>query len=394
MLIDGKRALAYTAKITEINNIEGADNIQQGKVNGWPIIIKKGEFNEGDIGVFFEIDSRVPENNPVFEFLAPKKFKIKTMKLNKFGVFSQGLLMPIAFFPELGANPEIHTDVTDTLGIKYAVDEDNERKAAKVNKDKKYQSMAARRAKLFKKPFFRWLMRREWGRKLLFVFFGKKKDNPRGWPTHFPYIHKTDEERVENLPWVLGYERPLIVTEKLDGTSSTYILERKGKNKYEFYVLSRNVRQADENQACYHDHNIYWDMAFKYNIEAKLREYMEKYPLLTYVCVQGESVGSVQGNPLKLKEDDFYVFNFIDSLNGRWASTAAREIVEEMGMQFVPILDNEFMMPTDMEEFKQMATAPSVVNPNVMREGIVLRDPTNDFSFKNVSREYILKHDL
>lgn len=393
MLIDGKRALAYTAKITEINNIEGADNIQQGKVNGWPIIIKKGEFNEGNIGVFFEIDSRVPENNPVFEFLAPKKFKIKTMKLNKFGVFSQGLLMPIALFPEIKTT-EVHTDVTDLLGVKYAVDEDNERKAAKVNKDKKYQSMAARHVKLFKKPFFRWLMRREWGRKLLFVFFGKKKDNPRGWPTHFPFIHKTDEERVENLPWVLGYERPLIVTEKLDGTSSTYILERKGKNKYEFYVLSRNVRQADENQACYHDHNIYWDMAFKYNIETKLREYMEKYPLLTYVCVQGESVGSVQGNPLKLKEDDFYVFNFIDSLNGRWASTAAREIVEEMGMQFVPILDNEFMMPTDMEEFKQMATAPSVVNPNVMREGIVLRDPTNDFSFKNVSREYILKHDL
>lgn len=55
-------------------------------------------------------------------------------------------------------------------------------------------------------------------------------------------------------------------------------------------------------------------------------------------------------------------------------------------------LDTNFMMPTDMEEFKQMATAPSVVNPDVMREGIVLRDPTNDFSFKNVSREYLLKH--
>jgi hypothetical protein len=50
------------------------------------------------------------------------------------------------------------------------------------------------------------------------------------------------------------------------------------------------------------------------------------------------------------------------------------------------------MMPVGMEEFKQMATAPSAVNPNVMREGIVLRDPTNDFSFKNVSREYLMKH--
>lgn len=43
-------------------------------------------------------------------------------------------------------------------------------------------------------------------------------------------------------------------------------------------------------------------------------------------------------------------------------------------------------------EFKQYATAKSVVNPKVLREGIVLRDPTNDFSFKNVSREYLLKH--
>jgi hypothetical protein len=50
------------------------------------------------------------------------------------------------------------------------------------------------------------------------------------------------------------------------------------------------------------------------------------------------------------------------------------------------------MMPNDMEEFKQMATAPSVINPEVMREGIVLRDSATDFSFKNVSREYLLKH--
>jgi hypothetical protein len=252
--------------------------------------------------------------------------------------------------------------------------------------------MAARHAKLFKKPFFRWLMRREWGRKLLFVFFGKKKDNPRGWPTYFEYIHKTDEERCENLPWVLGYERPLIVTEKLDGTSTTFILERKGKNKYEFYVLSRNVRQADEKQECYHDHNIYWDMAFKYDIENVLKDILLNNPELTYVCIQGESVGSVQGNPLKLKEDDFYAFNFIDSEHGRVNSLAGKDLLEIYGIKWVPILDTQFMMPTDMEEFKQMATAPSVVNPNVMREGIVLRDPTNDFSFKNVSREYLMKH--
>ena len=390
MIINNKRALAYTARCGKIEKIEGADNIELMSVLGWKVIVKIGEFHEGDLCVYFEIDSKLPEKE-WSEFMASKKYKVKTMKLGKFKVISQGLALPISAFDVEIPNEE-GVDVTELLGVTYAVEEDNERKAAKVNKDKKYQSMAARNAKLFKKPVFRWLMRREWGRKMLFVIFGKKKDNPRGWPTHFPDIHKTDEERCENLPWVLGYERPLIVTEKLDGTSTTFILERKGRKKFEFYVLSRNVRQADEKQECYHDHNIYWDMAFKYNIENVLKDILLHNPNLTYVCIQGESVGSVQGNPLKLAEDDFYAFNFVDSEHGRISSLAGKDLLEVYGIKWVPILDTNYMMPTDMEEFKKFATAKSVVNPNVMREGIVLRDPTNDFSFKNVSREYLLKH--
>ena len=389
MIINDKRALAYTARCGKIEKIEGADNIELMSVLGWKVIAKIGEFHEGDMCVYFEIDSKLPEKE-WSAFMASKKYKVKTMKLGKFKVISQGLALPLSVFDVEIPNEE-GVDVTELLGVTYSVDEDNERKSNKVNKDKKYQSMAARHAKLFKKKPFRWLMRREWGRKLLFAIFGKKRDNPRGWPTHFPHIHKTDEERCENLPWVLGYERPLMVTEKLDGTSCTYILE-KNKKSYEFYVLSRNVRQADENQECYHDHNIYWDLAFKYDIEKHLKAYLNKNPDLTYVCIQGEGVGSVQGNPLKLKEDDLYVFNFIDSQRGRFDSINGKIIVESMGMKWVPILDTNYMVPNDMEEFKQFATAKSVVNPNVMREGIVLRDPTNDFSFKNVSREYLLKH--
>lgn len=391
MIINDKRALAYTVTVDEIRPIPDYDRVEHARVGGWWVIVAKADaIKPGDMCVYFEVDSRVPDTDDRFSFLEKRHFKVKTLKMCK--VFSQGLLMPIGMFPEIDPECDVHTDVTELLKIRYAVDEDNERKAAKVNKDKKYQSMAARHAKLFKKPAFRWLMRREWGRKLLFAFFGKKKDNPRGWPTHFPYIHKTDEERCENLSWVLGYERPLIVTEKLDGTSTTFILERKGRNKYEFYVLSRNVRQADEKQECYHDHNIYWDMAFKYDIENVLKDILLNNPKLTYVCIQGESVGAVQGNPLKLKEDDFYAFNFVDSEHGRVNSLAGKDLLEIYGIKWVPILDTNFKMPTDMEEFKQMATAPSAVNPNVMREGIVLRDPTNDFSFKNVSREYLMKH--
>ena len=306
-------------------------------------------------------------------------------------VISQGLLMPLRLFPEIG-DAEINTDVTDILKVTYAVEEDNARKSNGPNPDAKYKAMTKRHANIFKRKWARWLMRREWGRKLMFAIFGKKKDSPRGWPTHFPYIHKTDEERCENIPWVLKIEDPLIVTEKLDGTSCTYILEKKGRNKYEFYVLSRNVRQEDETQKTYHDHNIYWDLAFKYDIENKLKRYMDDYPHLTYACIQGEGVGSVQGNPLKLKEDDLYVFNFIDSERGRFNSATGEVIIKSWGMKWVPILDYGYHMPETMEEFKQYATGKSAINPDVLREGVVIRNPKNDFSFKNVSREYLLKH--
>lgn len=389
MIINDKRALAYVVTIDEIKPIEGYDRVAYARTNGWWVIISKNDnLQVGDKCVYFEVDSKVNAEDERFAFLEKRNYKIKTQKMCK--VISQGLLMPLTLFPELG-DADINTDVTDKLKVTYAVEEDNARKG-KVDPEAKYKSMAARHQKIFKKPWARWMMRRKWGRKIMFFFFGKKKDKPLAFPTHFPFVHKTDEERCENIPWVLGYERPLIVTEKLDGTSSTYILERKGKRKFEFYVLSRNVRQKTPDQECYHDKNIYWDMAIKYDIEKHLKDYLIANPDLTYVCIQGESVGSVQGNPLKLKEDDLYVFNFIRSDVGRIPSTNGRVIVEQWGMKWVPILDTNYMMPNDMEEFKQYATAKSVVSPNVLREGVVLRDPTNDFSFKNVSREYLLKH--
>lgn len=385
MIINNKRALAYIQHVTNIRPIDGADNIEQCNVLGWNLICKKGEFHEGDPCVYIEIDSKVPEREE-FEFLRAKGFKVKTMKLGKFNCISQGLAMPQSAFKELAGLSE-GTDVTDILGIKYSVQEDNTRKG-NGDPNAKYKSMAARHQKIFKQKWARWMMRRSCGRKIMFFLFGKKKDNPRGFPT---FVSKTDEERVENQPWRIGDGKTYLATEKLDGTSCTYALERKGRNKFEFYVCSRNVRQQDEKQECYHDHNIYWDLAFKYNIEQHLNDFLNQFPQLKWVCIQGEGVGSVQGNPLKLKEDDLYVFNFKDSESGRYDSIAGRAIIEKMGMKWVPIL-GEVQMPDTMEELKALATGKSKVNPDVMREGIVYRSLDGSDSFKNVSREYLIKH--
>lgn len=361
---------------------------------GWVLISGKGDFDVGDKCVFFEIDSKLPEKE-WSEFMRKKHFKVKTMKIGKFKVISQGLALPLDVFDVDLKQLEIGSDVTDILGVKYSVDEDNIRKANSPDPEAKYRSMAQRHQNIFKKPMIRKIMKHKTGRQLLFIIFGRKKDNPLSFPTHFQFIHKTDEERVENMPWVLNNKNHLIVTEKLDGTSSTYILERKKglfKYKYEFYVLSRNVRQINPSQQCYHEHNIYWEMAKKYHIYDNLKKYLDENPELSYACIQGESIGNVQGNPLKIEENQLYIFNFINSSNGLISPKYAKPIIESWGMQWVPIIDTSYVMPDTMEEFKEYATAKSKINPEVLREGVVLRDYENGLSFKNVSREYLLNH--
>lgn len=390
MIIDGKRALAYTAKITDIKPIEGADKIELAQVNnGWWCVVDKSDyFRIGDSCVFFEIDSRVPENDERFEFLKERKYKVKTYKLNKFNVVSQGLVMPLVLF-DLKYDVEPGIDLTNKIGVtNYTVKMTEEEELALAERRSKIMSMNARHKKLAQKKWWKWLRKREWGTDALLLVFGKKKAKPGKFPTKFKYVTRTDEERVENMTWILENKEPFCITEKLDGTSSTYILERK-RNKFNFYVCSRNVRQFTPDQECFHDYNIYWDMAFKYDIENKLKAYLEEHPTLKYVCIQGESVGNVQGNPLKLEEDDLYIFNFIRSDLGRIDSVLGKEIIESWGMKWVPILDIEYILPDILEELKEYTHGYSVVNPEVLREGIVCRQ--NDISFKSVDTEFLLQ---
>lgn len=381
-----ERELAHIERIHDIQPIDGADNIDKAKVLGWDIIVKKQEFKEGDLCVFFEIDSKLPERE-WSEFLRAKDFKVKIYKLGKFKVWSEGLALPLNIIPELSdKNLNEGDGVTDLLRVQYSVAEDNVRKKGDPNA--KYKSMSARHQKLFKTKPIRWLMRKTWGKKILFFIFGKKKDKPKEFPS---WIKKTDEDRIENVPWFLGDGKVYDVTEKLDGTSSTYGLKRLKRNKYEFSVCSRNVRQVDEKQETYHDHNIYWDMAFKYDIENKLIKYMNDHNNLDWIYIQGEAIGSVQGNPYKLKEDDLYVFNFVTDKDGRFSSPDGKSLIESWGMKWVPLL-GQATVPNDMELVKFQADGKSMINTAVNREGLVYRGLDGKASFKNVSRKYLLKH--
>lgn len=413
---NSERELAYVVHVDGIEELPGYDRVESAIVGGWRCIVPKGQFQPGSLGIYFEIDSRVPADNPAFAFMEKRNYKVKTQKMCK--SISQGLLMAPGDFG-WKANYSIdgkyiednkggihYADdesrfLTKILGVTYADAEDNVRKFKNMSTDAKLASMKARHKKLFSNPFIKKLMRYKWFRKIMLTTFGKKSTSAKSWPDgKFEGVKRTDQERVENMPWILNDKTPFIVTQKCDGSSGTYILERKGHNKFEFYVCSRNVRMANQNQECFYgEHNYYWEVAIKYDIENKMKQWLINHPNATFVCWQGEICApAIQKNPHHLTEAHLYCFHWTDSINGRRDIREAAEDWKKFDMEVVPIVDDNFIMPDTMEELKVLADGyydSSVCegNDKCAREGFVYYKITEpNFSFKNVSREYLLKH--
>ena len=58
----------------------------------------------------------------------------------------------------------------------------------------------------------------------------------------------------------------------------------------------------------------------------------------------------------------------------------------------VPIIDYNYILPDTVDEMLAYATGPDVLNPQVLREGVVIRSQDGQKSFKAVSPEYLVKH--
>ena len=388
----GERELAYVVRVGWVAPIEGADNIELIGINGWTCIAKKGEFKEGDLAVYFEIDSKLPEAD-WSAFMASKGYKVKTMKLNKFKVVSQGLALPLSTFGWEQEDSLEGEFLTKNLGVTYAVAEDNVRKANSVDK---YKKMCQRRPDVFKKPVVQWIYKHEWGKKILFMLYGKKKDTRR-WPA---WVVKTDEERVQNMPWILNDKGPWFATEKIDGTSTTFTMKGFGK-KREFYVCSRNVNfdtpEKKENGG-YYDTNVYIEMAEKYNVEEVLASILDANKKdLDFVTLQGETYGDgIQKRTYGLKGHDFAAFNLIYGYkDGTVKRFNPKEMTDILTIHYsipcVPIVDPAFVLPDTVEELLAYATDKSKIDGG-MREGIVFRDEMGERSFKAVSNEFLLKY--
>ena len=124
------RKLASIRRIADIQPIEGADAIVAATIDGWKVVVKKGEFNVGDLALYIEIDSWVPHELAPFlskgseprEYNGVKGERLRTIKLR--GQVSQGLLLSKNILDQFGThyvNPEIENDETWVQGYDKSV---------------------------------------------------------------------------------------------------------------------------------------------------------------------------------------------------------------------------------------------------------------------------------
>ena len=359
------RKLATIRTISNIRPIPGADRIEVAQVDGWECVVKKGEFHVGQEIVYVEVDSIMPER-PEFEFLRDRKFRVRTIKLRK--QVSQGLVLPLSILPD-GAACDVGDDVTEALGVKkYDPQAEQERMLLSCADDDRVKNHG---------KIFRFMMRFRWFRKV----FGPQP-RTKGFPA---WIVKTDEERIQNKTAMFEKEKEngttFAVTEKIDGQSATYFLQKIGRKKYEFGVCSRNIRLGKP------DSSSYWSIAIKMKIKDALQSLIGDYDR---VVLQGEIIGpGIQKNKYKRSDYDFYAFNLIFP-DRKCDTKEVASLLTPLGIKVVPMIDKSKALPSTISELVEYAKGDSVLLKGQKREGVVMRNMDRNISFKVINPDFLL----
>jgi len=332
------RTLVTIQRVKKITAIPESDFLELAHIMGWQCVVKKGEFQEGDLGVYFEVDSFLPIH-PRYEFLRGSSyrenvdngegFRIRTVKLR--GQLSQGLFLPLSLlsFPELEGFNE-GDDVTEKLGVKKWFIPETATAGG--------------------------------------IVIGER---PPGMPT-------SDEIRIQSATDLIARlsGKPYYITTKMDGTSGTvYYIDRK------IGCCSRNKEIKDEQDA------LYWLPVYKYGLREKLAALGKNIILIGEICGPG-----IQKNKLRLPAIEWYVFDIIDMDAGHCIPyDKICELCADLEVAAVPLEERGESFAYSIEELLEKARGkyPSGLD----KEGIVVRDADRPkiISFKVLNNDALLK---
>jgi hypothetical protein len=375
-----ERKLASIRRIADIRPIEGADAVEVATIDGWKVVVKRGEFAVNDLAVYLEIDSWVPHELAAFlskgneprEYNGVKGERLRTIKLR--GQVSQGLLLPICVAEDyiniwcnsdggdipvnLPERPEIKegTDLTEFLNIQ------------------KWEAPLPAQLQGQAKGTFPTSLIPKTDQERIQNCFGDIQKKAKRLATET--VWDAELQRLDQRPVVLpaDFQEPTYeVTLKLDGSSCT-IFRWEG----ELRVASRNLELKinDENKD-----NTFVAMALKIG---------DKIP--DGYAFQGEVCGpSIQGNREGFKEHRFFVFDMFDIQKHEYVSPGDRRVnCQLLGLEHVPLHGSNWKAPNSVEEGLALAEGPSINHK--IREGLVWKcneDPS--FSFKTISNSFLLK---
>jgi RNA ligase (TIGR02306 family) len=358
MIINNERQLASIRKIADLQPIPGADAIECATIDGWEVVVKKGEFAIGDDCVYFEIDSMLPMDNPAFTFLESRarmyegkmRARVKTIKLR--GQLSQGIALPVNAFT---IGELLDQSLDQILGIaKYEPAQDG------------------------------------------------SGCNPAG---AFPiFIPKTDEERCQNIFSKYSARYKDVVFQKslkLDGSSITMA-----------WVTDPDLflELGTEDEPYAHDYDdaqfivASRNQVLRYNPESKWWMGVENYQIIEQLKKMGKSVaiqGELMGPGIQKNRENFdkyriFAFRAWFIEEQRFATDEEfHDLCRALGMEMVPQLGRckPFEQFETVKEMLADADIPSINHK--IAEGVVYKsvDLVNGqmIHFKAINNKFLLK---
>jgi len=383
--MENNNSVCYVARINEIKEIPGADNIEQGVIGGWNCIIKKGEYKVDDLVVVATTDAVIPQELSdamnVTNYLR-KGQRVRTVKLR--GVYSECLIIPLRYARQSANYTKLEwnegKDMMELLGIF------------------KYEPPAVQ-------------VQLSSGRKI------KYHQNP-----NFTVYHKFPN--LKNVAGMFTEENYVQITRKLHGTNARYGIVKKRKLsfwdkckkflrladewiEYEYVYGSHNVEKGSDTQGFYST-DVWREVADKYQIKEKLWAFVKKHTpteVGSGVVVYGEIYGpGIQKNyDYGLKELEFAGFDIV--WNGKYLSTEGTYLtmigkptnfIGGVDLPHVPVLYNGNWS----QEIQDQFTFNNFIDgTKVPHEGIVIKHVSGEREkvAKVINPDYLIygeKHDV
>lgn len=344
--------LANIKQIIDLQPHMNADSLELAIIEGWQCVVKKGDFQVGDLVVYIAIDTVLPNHPAWAQFLEARNWRVRLIKLR--GELSYGLILKTDVLPT-DRDFIIYEglDVAEMLGVE------------KYEKPDSNVGGPGNRTKARSTTFPRFV----------------------GWQV-------TDEINIQSKKRLLEELRghPYYFSTKADGSSASFSFAPTLTCPEGEFIVATRRQWVDFNAES--DDN--WSkVARKYELENTLKENREW-------AIQAELVGpTIQKNRLGLADHEIRIFNVFNTATRKYGDlTDLKNFCQATGLPMVEILEEGTDFQYDLPKLLEFAGKTKYENGHPA-EGMVVRPQQELYSsclrdrlsFKVLNSAYLLKYE-